>query len=99
MASSRIRRQNFRYDSQRGALEEWFTKNRWRKVYPVLSGHDPDAVSLRLLELLADERFLAECRRRQVPLEWVIETTTQRRLFDLPVELQVSGAVGCAQLH
>jgi hypothetical protein len=95
MSSSRRREQQaFHYESQSAALRGWFTNRRWAKVLPILKGHDEDAISLRLLELLTDARFLEECRRRGVPLEYVIEDvrTHNYRIFDLAIEIDSAQA-------
>lgn len=73
----------------RALLQQWFTEQRWAKVYPILNSRDespppqaaspppppqqPCSVSLRCLDMLSDALFVSECHRRNVPLVYWIE--------------------------
>jgi hypothetical protein len=93
-SAAKQQQQRIRNESYRESLQAWFAANkaRWRKVYPILSGTDQDAISLRVLEALGDPTFLEALRDAGVPLSYYVESRdgTQRRLFNLPVQLQAS---------
>lgn len=86
---NKVAQQAVRNESHKEYLRQWFTEQRWKKVFPILSNSDPDSISLRLLEFLTDASFAEACAKQGVSTCYYIENTdgSGRRFFDLPSQL------------